>query len=109
MQCVMEIFTYLRMGGEKGGIDLEMISAASMARENMNKQLESFDAANAQCFLAKDRHKLLAVVEAGFGDFKEFNKLVRNVFKEKSSSKHLLAEPSAEGAGQRSAKVAPSP
>ena len=34
-------------------------------------------------YLAKDRERLLAVVEAGFGDFKEFNKLVRGVFDER--------------------------
>ena len=39
-----------------------------------------FDAAKAQCFLSKDRHRLLAVVEAGFGDIKTFNLLVRSIF-----------------------------
>ena len=34
----------------------------------------------AKCFLAKDRQRLLAVIEAGFGDFREFNKIVRNIF-----------------------------
>ena len=34
----------------------------------------------AKCFLAKDRERLLAVIEAGFGDFREFNKIVRGIF-----------------------------
>ena len=31
----------------------------------------------------KDKQRLLAVVEAGFGDFKDFNTLMRGVFDER--------------------------
>ena len=41
--------------------------------------LARFDAAKAQCFLAADRQKLLAVIEAGFGDFRPFNEIVRGL------------------------------
>ena len=35
--------------------------------------LSRFDAFKARCFLSKDRHHLLAVMEAGFGDLQPFN------------------------------------
>ena len=41
------------------------------------KEFKNFNAAKAQCFKVEDRERLLAVIEAGFGDFKEFNDLVR--------------------------------
>ena len=31
-------------------------------------------------FLASDREHLLAVIEAGFGDFHDFNRVARNLF-----------------------------
>ena len=43
------------------------------------KQFATFDAAKAQCFLARDREHLLAVIEAGFGDFHDFNRVARNL------------------------------
>ena len=42
-------------------------------------------AGKSSCFLEGDRQKLLAVIEAGFGSFVPFNKLVREIFNEKLS------------------------
>ena len=41
--------------------------------------LTTFDAGKAQCFLPSDRQRLLAVIEAGFGDFRPFNLIVRSL------------------------------
>mgnify|MGYP007129134682 CR=1 FL=1 len=49
-------------------------------RRRSSRQFENFDAAKAECFLPKDRERLLAVIEAGFGDVREFNKIVRRIF-----------------------------
>jgi len=32
-----------------------------------------------QCFLPSDREHLLAVIEAGFGDFDDFNRVARDL------------------------------
>ena len=45
--------------------------------EGARSGLATFDAAKASCFLVKDKHKLLAVIEAGFGDLQPFNRVVR--------------------------------
>ena len=50
------------------------------ARRLLVKQFATFYAAKAQCFLASDREHLLAVIEAGFGDFHDFNCVARNIF-----------------------------
>jgi hypothetical protein len=45
--------------------------------------LAHFDAAQAKCFLDRDRQRLLAVVEASFGTFAPFNTIVRGIFAER--------------------------
>ena len=50
------------------------------ARRLLTEQFATFDAGKAQCFLAKDREHLLAVIEASFGDFYDFNRIARSLF-----------------------------
>ena len=80
--CVMELFTFLRMGGTSERIEVNMITQtdSDKAKEELKMKFATFDAAKAECFLPKDKHRLLAVVEAGFGDFKVFNQRVRSIF-----------------------------
>ena len=40
---------------------------------------KTFDAGKARCHFASDREHLLAVIEAGFGDFDDFNRVARNL------------------------------
>ena len=91
--CVMEIFTFLFMGGKLDRIDIHALRASDDAPaspvdgrrslDDLKRQFATFDAAKAECFLPKDKHRLLAVVEAGFGDFEEFNVKVRTAFAER--------------------------
>jgi len=72
MWCVMEMFTWIQVGGNKdttkvlplGGIDFD-------------GQIAKFDAGLAQCFLRKDKERLLAILEAAFGDLRTFNLAVK--------------------------------
>ena len=83
-RVIAQIFTFMRMGGSTDRIDLRLMANADEdqgnAREQLMAKLADFDAAKAQCFKTQDRERLLAVIEAAFGDFKEFNKRVRAVF-----------------------------
>ena len=73
--CVMEVFTYLRTGGTR-----ERIVSRPLAGSNaLTEAFAKFDAAKAKCYHAKDRQKLLAVIEAGFGDLIPFNAAVREL------------------------------
>ena len=77
--CVMELFVYLRMGGRREDVTVRLLGATEAVRE----LLARFDAGKARCYLGKDREKLLAVIEAGFGTFAPFNGIVRGIFAEK--------------------------
>ena len=41
--------------------------------------------------MAADRHKLLGVIEASFGDFREFDRLVSNVFEARRQKTEKLS------------------
>ena len=90
--CVMELFTFVRMGHSQ-----ERIYFKQLGGEETELALARFDAAKARCFYNRDREKLLAVVESGFGDLPPFNRAVRdllgvtlsNLRKKQSTSKIL--------------------
>ena len=78
--CVVEVFVYLEMGGEKEGITVIPTGEGANAREAVLQSFSRFRAEEAECFLADDRERLLAVIEASFGDFKYFDRSVRKIF-----------------------------
>jgi len=69
------------MGGRSDQIDLYILVEAGTGddAEVLFRELQQFRVENARCFLESDTERLLAMVEAGFGSFKEFNIAVRNV------------------------------
>ena len=73
----MELFTFIETGGARERISVVELEAGVSAA------LAKFDGAKANCFLPKDKQKLLAVIEAGFGDMAPFNKVVRKILKER--------------------------
>ena len=72
------------MGGDQGRVEIHLIAHPdddqTEARRLLTEQFATFDAGKARCFLASDREHLLAVIEAGFGDFDDFNRVARNLF-----------------------------
>lgn len=100
----MEMYTFLRMGGELGRVTTLPVTdaskraqaealAAQRSRKRFSirqslvsgaqrvlKPLTMFDAREATCFKPEEREHLLAVIESGFGDFHKFNLLVRSIF-----------------------------
>ena len=75
--CVMELFVYLRMGGRTQDVAIRFLGDGT----DMPLLLSQFDAGKARCYHDRDRQRLLAVIEAGFGTFDPFNKIVRDMFK----------------------------
>ena len=71
------------MGGDQGRVEIHLIAHPdddqTEARRLLTGQFATFDAGKAQCFLASDCEHLLAVIEAGFGDFYDFNRIARNL------------------------------
>ena len=72
------------MGGDQGRVEIHLIAHPdddqTVSRRLLTEGFAIFDAGKAQCFLAKDREHLLAVIEAAFGDFYDFNLVARNLF-----------------------------
>jgi hypothetical protein len=77
-----------------GALNHMVVRPLELGDESLEGSLLRFDARKAQCFLEKDREKLLAVVEASFGTFGPFNKIARSFFAEQleSSSKRAFFE-----------------
>ena len=71
------------VGGDQGRVEIHLIAHPdhdqTKARRLLTGHFATFDAAKARRFLAKDREHLLAVIEAGFGDFDDFNRVARSL------------------------------
>ena len=71
------------MGGDQGRVEIHLIANPdddqTEARRLLTEQFATFDAGKAQCSLASDRKHLLAVIEAGFCDFYDFNRIARSL------------------------------
>ena len=63
------------VGGDQERVEIHLIAHPdddqTEARRLLTEQFATFDAGKAQCFL-------LAVIEAGFGDFYDFNRVARS-------------------------------
>ena len=79
--CVMEVFIFLRMGGEREAMEVMLLDESADAA--LASRLAKFDAAKAKCFHDSDKQRLWAVIEASYGTFGPFNKLVRGLIAEK--------------------------
>ena len=92
--CVMELFTFLKMGAPLDRIAVLPFAAAaprhsdspperartSSTLADVAASFASFDAARAQCAQAEDQQALLSVIEESFGSFAEFNLWARHLF-----------------------------
>jgi len=91
--CVMEIFVFVRMGGNtKQDMVVRLLSGAT----DLAPELLKFDAGKAKTFDPNDRERLWAVIEAAFGTFDPFNKVVRDMFNKKLDRpchSQLLSDP----------------
>ena len=76
-------FVRVSVGGDQERVEIYLIAHPdddqTESRILLSEQFETFDAGKARCFLASDREHLLAVIEAGFGDFCDFNRVARNL------------------------------
>ena len=77
--CVVEVFVFLKTGGSQ-----ERMFMADLGGDSVRGMLDQFDALEAKCFLKRDRERLLAVIESGYGDCVKFNRKVRGIFAARS-------------------------
>ena len=71
------------VGGNQERVEIHLIAHPdddqTESRRLLTEQFATFNVGKAQCSLASDRDHLLAVIEAGFGDFDTFNRVARNL------------------------------
>ena len=82
--CIMEVFVFLKMGGSIQRITIIPIDLKD--EQTAKAKFEEVDVSKCQCYLDKDRQKLLGIVEKGFGSYEAFNKAFRHVFEQRMST-----------------------
>lgn len=81
-QCIIEVFTFLKMGGSTERMTMVVISGA----DERQLHFDDFEVQQATCFHEGERQTLLSALETGFGSLDAFNSLMSNVYKETSST-----------------------
>jgi len=74
--CVMELFTFVHMGGSSENVDVLEAHAPGGQQAVLDSFL-NFDVEKADCLDADDKERMLEVIEAAFGDLHSFNELIR--------------------------------
>ena len=89
--CVLECFTFVKMGAS---LDRVVLMALKGTQHEALERFARFDVADATCFKPDEREHLLSVIEAGFGGYDGFNKIMRECFStahtSESSTRHRL-------------------
>jgi hypothetical protein len=80
--CIMELFTFVHMGGDPNAIELHLLLRAGRRladRGTISALIESFDAGMCTCANDTDRDRMLEIIHTAYGDIREFNKAVRAI------------------------------
>lgn len=101
--CVLEVFTFMRAGGSYKRIDVRPLDL------DATEAVTLFDIRKAECYLAADKHALLAVVESSYGSFERFNTACRKILLAKLGSGKTDAELAADEKIKTSSKAAVAP
>lgn len=78
----MEVFIFLRIRGDHDGTTQQLVIKMLNEDAHLTQSLARFDAAKAQCYLDRDKQKLLAVIEASFGTTVQFDDIVHELLDE---------------------------
>lgn len=79
--CIIEEFTFLKMGVSTDRITLVPIDVDE--EQNLETLFDHVDVSQSKCYKEGDRQRLLAIVQTGFGNFEQFNGIIRNVFRDR--------------------------
>ena len=81
----LEQFVYVQLGGDRERITVLPLSDEAKA------SLQTFRVRHAQCFRPEEKQRLLAVIEAGFGDVQPFDDIIRHILST-TIAEHTIAE-----------------
>lgn len=74
--CALELFVFLHVSNTPEAVTVLPLEDSAAVVE----ACAQFDASRAKCFKHSDKERLLAIIEAGFGQVGEFNAQVRRMF-----------------------------
>eukprot|EP00443_Scrippsiella_acuminata_P113341 CAMPEP_0115757900 /NCGR_PEP_ID=MMETSP0272-20121206/98660_1 /TAXON_ID=71861 /ORGANISM="Scrippsiella trochoidea, Strain CCMP3099" /LENGTH=429 /DNA_ID=CAMNT_0003203425 /DNA_START=99 /DNA_END=1388 /DNA_ORIENTATION=+ len=92
--CILEIFTFVHVGGKISDIDLKTVLREGYEAGDMAVIAEGFDHFDAEectCFDPAEKGRMLSIIHAAFGCSDGFNEVVRGIFETRGwrSSGHL--------------------
>lgn len=80
--CILEIFTYVHMGGSIDDIKIVPVLRDSCELEDdeaIAASFDTFDARECKCSCPEDKQRMLAVFEAAYGSMQAFNAVVKAI------------------------------
>ena len=81
--CVIELHTWCVMGGDLARVSVLPVAPAA----ELHASFARFRVENADCFVADDKARLLAVIESGFGTHDAFSALIRDLMRSRLPGK----------------------
>mmetsp|Transcript_87147 Transcript_87147/g.211426 ORF Transcript_87147/g.211426 Transcript_87147/m.211426 type:complete len:561 (+) Transcript_87147:43-1725(+) len=80
--CVIELFTFVKMGGRPEQIDFVPLPRGGHANEDIEaaqQEVQGFDARLCECFDSKDKENMMVIIHTAFGSLEAFNVAVRAI------------------------------
>eukprot|EP00928_Gymnodinium_smaydae_P028448 TRINITY_DN21698_c0_g1_i2.p1 TRINITY_DN21698_c0_g1~~TRINITY_DN21698_c0_g1_i2.p1 ORF type:complete len:619 (+),score=96.70 TRINITY_DN21698_c0_g1_i2:101-1858(+) len=85
--CVMELFTFVHMGGDVSQITLVRLLRRGREKRDtwaIQRSVDEFDSEQCDCSVREDKEKMLDVIEVAFGDTDGFNVTIRQLLSQLS-------------------------
>lgn len=80
--CIVELFVFLETGGKLPNLHMRLLGNSQEQCLTLCQSFRHFDAAQVTCTREDDKERLLAFVEAAFGDLDHFSAEVRKILAE---------------------------
>ena len=80
---MIELHTWCVMGGDLARVSVLPVAPAA----ELHASFARFRVENADCFVADDKARLLAVIESGFGTHDAFSALIRDLMRSRLPGK----------------------
>merc|ERR1712039_469649 len=92
--CLIEIFTFVHMGGDPARISVVKILRCGTEVEDskaIEDAIHKFNVALCDCSYVPDKKQLVEVIRTGFGSLQNFNATVRKLLVDSGFSEHCKA------------------
>ncbi|CAE7830117.1 unnamed protein product [Symbiodinium sp. CCMP2592] len=92
--CILELFTFVHMGGKPCDIDCVLLAGPDQSEITaIGNQCKNFDASGCDCSVPADKETILSIIHTAFGTIDLFNDSVRKIMRRiagLSTDRHLV-------------------